>query len=182
MKRFFAIAAIALAASNSFALLSETESNNTMATANPISITVPGADVGIMRLTANDTDFFKIDLKSGEYLSVMTFPAGNPTYFSPDTVLGLFDSTGSNLTYNDDAPGDSLGSSVRYLAMSDETVYIAVTGYHVGNQSLLSYYEGAIHSESGNYILTVSVVPEPASMIALGMGLAGLALRRRAKK
>ena len=68
MKRLAIVALSALMSVNAFALFGETESNDTRATADVVLYgnIAPWADVGVLSLTPNDSDFFKIRLNAGD--------------------------------------------------------------------------------------------------------------------
>jgi hypothetical protein len=76
MRRLAIVALSALMSVNAFALFSETEPNNTRASADVVLYgnIAPWSDVGVLSLTANDSDFFKICLNAGDWLTAITFP------------------------------------------------------------------------------------------------------------
>lgn len=166
---------LATLASVAGAVIVETEPNNTFADANAITRgSAPWADVGVMSLTAGggDVDYFSIQLIQGEFITIITTPIEDP-YTDPDTMLALFDNGQNELAFNDDA-GSGFGSAIRWQATYTGLHYIAVTGFYDRDFS-------GDHEEDGPYILTVSIVPEPATLLAVGAGLAALAARRRRK-
>jgi hypothetical protein len=183
MKKVLILAIGMAVAAPSFAVFFESESNNSAATANTISrITGPWADIGIAALNnGTDRDWFRVRLFAGEDFTAITTPRGNNDLSSPDTIMALIGPNGTTiLTSNDDAGG--LGSAVRFRITQTGDYFIAVTGFGAGDPSNINTYTGNTdHGKTGDYALTVSAVPEPATMAALGLGLAAFAARRRRK-
>lgn len=140
------------------------------------------ADVGLGSLAAGDVDFYKLTIPNGCLLTAITTPiTGYPS--SPDTLLGVWDSLGlanGNDDAGDDADwqsgvvGPTRGSAIRYLNNSGaaQMVWLSVSGFPDFN------FNGA-HAEAGNYLLTISVTPEPATLGLLVGGLVFFARRRK---
>lgn len=153
--------------------------NDTRAGADPIASAPFTAQIGIGELLAADVDFYRLDLREGQFLSAMTAPLGEMphSFRSPDTVLGLFDETGTPLIVGDDAGDHSespihpfltsdspyatdedgfpelYGSGIRALIPADGTYYVGVTGYQdddfAGN-----------HIEVGRYALLIGIAAQ----------------------
>ncbi|HEX2474630.1 MAG TPA: hypothetical protein VHK01_07790, partial [Lacipirellulaceae bacterium] len=163
--------------------------NNVRAGADSISSAAFTAQVGIGELLAGDVDFYRLNLREGQFLSAMTAPLGDmPNSFrSPDTMLGLFEENGTPLIVGDDAGDDSespihpslasdspyvtdengfpelFGSGIRALIPADGVYYLGVTGYpdddFVGD-----------HNEVGRYAMLIGVaaeIPEPTTLTAI---------------
>jgi len=171
----------------------ESEVNNTMATANnagPILDTTQG---GICRLVAGDVDYFKVYLEPGYYMTAVATPM-HISFTMPDTLMGLMDSQGTLLMWDDDSGADSgsqdgeeygYGSLIQYLVQEAGTYYIAVTGFtgtDIADKDLnfdgCNDLTGEIHVQSGYYTLIIGAyhLPEPAT---IGLIIFGMLLYRR---
>ncbi len=172
----------------SSATLIESETNDTLATADVI-VRGPAlwVDAGAMELTPGDVDFFSIRLEEGEILMAATTPLAE-LFTRPDTIMGLFNETGTLLVLNDDAgsddPGDSeenLGSKIEYQATEGATYYLGVTGFDdfdfEGNSDETD--NTVAHNETGSYALTITIIPEPATLSLFALGLIPLLRRRK---
>jgi len=181
--------------------------NQTAASADLIPLPQGTARAAVAQLGDGDVDFFRLDFKAGAVLSAMTAPLDDlgVSFDHPDTLVGLFDSSGANLLVaNDDAGGytsitvgdlntgqfdvspdvasDSpyefggLGSALRALIPADGTYYLAVTG------AFDDAFIGA-HSEIGAYALLVGLaVPEPSGAMLAAIAILPGGLRRFVKR
>lgn len=164
---FCAISALTAANAVQF----EIESNNTVPSAQIISRSSGiWADVLFANLVPGDLDFFKIYLDAGETLTAITTPLSGPSFQNPDTFMRIATGTGTTIFENDDS-GSGFGSAGQYQAVTSGFYIVAITG--VDDPTFI----GA-HTEDGDYLMTVSVVPEPASIVALATGI-GIFMRRR---
>jgi len=185
----------------------DVEANNTPATANPLISDIaivnarfaacsPASDIGLGSLAAGgaDVNWYKIDLPGGCIVTAITTPYEEApgTLAVPDTTLGAF-GPGGFIVSDDDAgsdlgginPGNARGSAIRFITTVPGTYFFAVSGFNDGVSGIDPVLfdglasDGFPHGEVGRYALTISVFPEPSTLVLLGLG--GLALIRRRK-
>lgn len=157
--------------------------NDTISTAQNLG-SFTGTDINVFgsRLSllpgSTSVDYYKFDIASAMSMSFsVTTPSG---YINQnDPILGLFNSTGTLVTQDDDSGAgfDSLINSV----LNTGTYYLAVAGF--SNFS----FTGTSGSGDWPYQLSLSgssiaPVPEPETYALMGVGLLGLLATRRKKQ
>jgi len=181
-KTLTTIAVLALATS-AYAGFAESEPNDTTPLADPIALTCnpASADIGFGSLVpvpgGQDVDIYSVFIPSGCILTAITTPY-SVNFSTPDTLLAVLSPGGAVIIENDDAGTDGVGaggvgpvrgSAVRYQNTGvGDTYYLRVRGFQGGPQPGI-----------GDYALTVSMFPEPAT---IGLLLGGLAMAARRRK
>lgn len=122
-------------------------------------------------LLAGEVDWYSVTLDGTAELDINTFATPDLETPVTDTELGLYDIDGNLIANNDDAGSlysqiiSELDAGTYYIAVGAYNTTFGETGWDVSSASALE----------GDYVLTV--VPEPASLALLALGL--LATRRR---
>ncbi len=117
------------------ATMNETESNNTLASANPVSVS--GTTVNGTMGSSSDTDFFLVQLAAGKTLSA-TLTMGSTS----DYDLYIYNSAGTLLARSENGTGATDAASVTNTGTTTSARYVRVV-----------YYAGGTGATSGAYKL-----------------------------
>jgi len=132
-------AAVAAATTASAPTISETESNNTISTANAIA--TAGTTVNGNLSATTDTDYFVVQLPAGKTLSA-TLTQGSTTN---DFDLYIYNSAGTQLATSQNGAGATDTASVSNTTTATSARYVRV-----------KYYSGGTGATNGKYTLKMS--------------------------
>ena len=118
--------------------ISETESNNTISTANAVSTT--GTTVNGTMSSTTDTDYFVVQLPAGKTLSATMTPNSTSDY-----DLYIYNSAGTLLSYSENGAGAVDAASSANTGTTTSARYVRVV-----------YYSGGTGSTSGTYTLKLT--------------------------
>ena len=118
--------------------VSETESNNTMSTAN--SVTTSGTTVNGTMSSSSDTDYFVVQLPAGKTLTAALTPNS-----SSDYDLYIYNSAGTQLAASENGTGAAESASSANTGTATSPRYVRVV-----------YYSGGTGSTSGKYSLKLT--------------------------
>jgi serine protease len=118
--------------------ISETESNNTISTAN--AVTTSGTTVNGVMNSSTDSDFFVVQLPAGKTLTATLTPNA-----SSDYDLYVYNSMGSQLTSSTNASGQVDTAKTGNTGTTTAARYVRVI-----------YYGGGTGATSGKYTLKLS--------------------------
>jgi serine protease len=132
-------AAVAAATTATAPTISETESNNTISTANAIA--TAGTVVNGNLSATTDTDYFVVQLPAGKTLTA-TLTQGSTTN---DFDLYIYNSAGTQLALSENGAGATDAASVSNTTTATSARYVRV-----------KYYSGGTGATSGKYTLKMS--------------------------
>jgi serine protease len=118
--------------------MSETESNNTIGTAN--SVATSGTTVNGTMSSSTDTDYFLVQLPAGKTLASTLTPNSTSDY-----DLYIYNSAGTQITSSTNGTGSVDSASVINNGSTTAAVYVRV-----------KYYSGGTGSTSGKYTLKLT--------------------------
>lgn len=106
---------------------------------------------------ASDTDWVAVDLVAGRSYVFLAWGVGGSSSGLSDTMLGLYNSSGGTLAFNNDINADTGFSAIQFTATATGTYYLGVDGYstETGDYHLMVSDAAASPQQAATYLAEI---------------------------